>query len=61
MAMAQSSGSGDIHPGVTVGPVIVHGKPVITETRVLVSQVVGHLTVGDAMETIWDAYGFEPE
>ncbi len=57
--MAQSLGAGEIYPGVTVELAIVHGKPVITGTRVLVSQVVGHLAAGDTItiETVCDAYG----
>lgn len=59
--MAQSLGAGEIYPGVTVDQTIVHGKPVITGTRVLVSQVVGHLAAGDTMEAVCDAYGLVPE
>jgi uncharacterized protein (DUF433 family) len=54
--MAQSVGAGEIYPGVTVDPTIMHGKPVITGTRVLVSQIVGHLAAGDTFETVCDAY-----
>jgi uncharacterized protein (DUF433 family) len=50
--MAQSFGAGEIYPGVTVDPAIVHGKPVLTGTRILVSQIVGHLAAGDSMETV---------
>lgn len=59
--MAQSTGAGEIYPGVTVDPQIVHGKPVITGTRVMVSQIVGHLAAGDSIETVCDAYGLTPE
>lgn len=59
--MAQASGAGEIYPGVTVDPAIVHGKPVLTGTRILVSQIVGHLAAGDSMETVCDAYGLTPE
>jgi uncharacterized protein (DUF433 family) len=59
--MAQSLGAGEIYPGVTVDPQIVHGKPVITGTRVLVSQIVGHLAAGDTVETVCDAYNLTPE
>lgn len=54
--MTQSLGAGEIYPGVTVDPNIVHGKPVITGTRVLVAQIVGHLAAGDTIETVCDAY-----
>jgi uncharacterized protein (DUF433 family) len=46
---------------VTVDPNIVHGKPVITGTRVLVSQIVGHLAAGDTIETVCQAYALTPE
>lgn len=59
--MAQPTGAGEIYPGVTVDPQIVHGKPVITGTRVMVSQIVGHLAAGDTIETVCDAYGLTPE
>jgi uncharacterized protein (DUF433 family) len=61
LAMAQSGGAGEIYPGITVDPAIVHGKPVITGTRVLVSQVLGHLAAGDTVETVCDAYGLTDE
>ena len=59
--MAQSFGSGEIYPGVTVDPAIVHGKPVFTGTRILVAPVLGALAAGDSMETVCDAYGLTPE
>lgn len=59
--MAQPTGAGEIYPGVTVDPQIVHGKPVITGTRVMVSQIVGHLAAGDSIETVCNAYGLTPE
>ena len=59
--MAQIVGAGEIYPGVTVDPGIVHGKPVITGTRVLVSQIVGHLAAGDTIEIVCDAYGLTPD
>lgn len=59
--MAQSLQAAEIYPGVTVDPNIVHGKPVITGTRVLVSQIVGHLSAGDTIETVCEAYDLTPE
>ena len=44
-----------------VDPAIVHGKPVITDIRILVSQIVGHLAAGDIMDTVCYAYGLTPE
>jgi len=48
--------AGEIYPGVTVDPSIVHGKPVITGMRILVSRIVGHLAAGDSIETVCEAY-----
>ena len=59
--MAQSSGAGEIYPGISVDPQIVHGKPVFTGTRILVAPVLGALAAGDSMETVCDAYGLTPE
>ena len=59
--MAQSGTAGEIYPGVTVDPNIVHGKPVIKGTRVLVSRIVGHLAAGDSMETVCENYDLTPE
>jgi uncharacterized protein (DUF433 family) len=59
--MAQALQAAEIYPGVTVDPNIVHGKPVITGTRVLVSQIVGHLAAGDTIETVCQAYALTPE
>lgn len=59
--MAQALHAAEIYPGVTVDPQIVHGKPVITGTRVLVAQIVGHLAAGDTIETVREAYGLTPE
>ncbi len=53
--------AGEIYPGVSVDPAIVHGKPVITGARVLVSRIVGHLAAGDTIETVSKAYDLTPE
>ncbi|HUY75418.1 MAG TPA: DUF433 domain-containing protein [Ktedonobacterales bacterium] len=53
--------AGEIYPGITVDPTIVHGKPVITGTRVMASQIVGHLAAGDTIETVCAAYDLTPE
>ncbi len=53
--------AGEIYPGITVDPAIVHGKPVIRGTRVLVSRIVGHLAAGDTIETVSKAYDLTPE
>lgn len=53
--------AGEIYPGVTVDPQVVHGKPVITGTRVLVAVIVGSLAAGDSMETVCAEYGLTPD
>ncbi|HLY31264.1 MAG TPA: DUF433 domain-containing protein [Ktedonobacterales bacterium] len=53
--------AGEVYPGITVDPAIVHGKPVITGTRVLASRIVGHLAAGDSIETVCQAYDLTPE
>jgi len=53
--------AGEVYPGITVDPAIVHGKPVITGTRVMASQIVGHLAAGDTIETVCEAYDLTPE
>ena len=59
--MAQLTGAGEIYPGVSIDPQVVHGKPVFTGTRILVAPVLGALAAGDSMETVCDAYGLTPE
>lgn len=59
--MIHTVGAGEIYPGITVDPQIVHGKPVFTGTRILVAPVLGALAAGDSMETVCDAYGLTPE
>ena len=39
----------------------MHGKPAITGTRVLASQVVGHLAAGESVESVCEAYDLTPE
>lgn len=59
--MVRPSGGVIIYPGISVDPQIVHGKPVIAGTRVLVSRVLGHLAAGDTIETIGNEYDLTPE
>ena len=40
---------------------VVHGKPIVTGTRVLVAQIVGHLAAGDTIEAVCEAYDLTPE
>ena len=53
--------AGEVFPGITVDPAIVHGKPSITGTRVLASQVVGHLAAGETIESVCEAYDLTPD
>ena len=59
--MAQSGAAGEIYPGVTADQNVMHGKPVIKGTRVLVSRIVGHLAAGDNIETVCQNYDLTPE
>ncbi|MBF6590722.1 MAG: DUF433 domain-containing protein [Ktedonobacterales bacterium] len=59
--MSQTPGAGEIYPGVTIDPQIVHGKPIFTSTRILVAPVLGALAAGDSIETVCAACGMTPE
>jgi uncharacterized protein (DUF433 family) len=59
--MTSTSGAGEIYPGISVDPAIVHGKPVITGTRVLVTTILGHLAAGESVETVCEEYDLTPE
>lgn len=41
---------------ITIDPNICHGKPVIKNTRVLVSNILGDLAVGQTFEQIMENY-----
>jgi uncharacterized protein (DUF433 family) len=58
--MAENMGATEIYPGVTVDPRVVHGKPVIAGTRVLVSSIVGHLAAGETVQTVCEEYDLTP-
>ena len=45
-----------VYPGVTVDPAIVHGRPVVTGTRVPVEAVVGALAGGSTLEEVAEDY-----
>lgn len=53
--------AGEVYPGITVDPSIVHGKPVITGTRVPVVLVLGQLTAGETVESVCANYDLTPE
>lgn len=46
----------EIYPGVTIDPAIVHGRPVVTGTRVPVEVVVGALAGGATFEEVAEDY-----
>lgn len=54
--MMHTSGAKEIYPGITVDPQVVHGKPVVSGTRVLVSIVIGQLAAGESYESICENY-----
>ncbi|HVB74643.1 MAG TPA: DUF433 domain-containing protein [Ktedonobacteraceae bacterium] len=53
--------AGEIFPGITVDPAIVHGKPAITGTRVPVTLVLGQLAAGESVESVCENYDLTPE
>lgn len=54
-------GAGEIFPGVTVDPLTIHGKPIITGTRIPVALVVGQLAGGESVESVCTNYELTPE
>jgi uncharacterized protein (DUF433 family) len=59
--MTQARGAGEIYPGVTVNPRVMHGKPVMTGTRVPVTLVLGQLAGGEAVEAVCQNYELTAE
>ena len=53
--------AGEVFPGITVDPAIVHGKPSITGTRVPVTLVLGQLAAGESVESVCENYDLTPE
>ncbi|HEX5548426.1 MAG TPA: DUF433 domain-containing protein [Ktedonobacterales bacterium] len=51
----------EIFPGITVDPQVIHGRPVIAETRVPVEVVVGELAGGSSFEDIRQDYHLTDE
>ena len=51
----------EIYPGVSVDPEVVHGKPVISGTRIPVSLVLGQLAAGVSYEELEREYGLRKE
>ena len=51
----------EIFPGITVDPQVVHGRPVISGTRVPVEVVLGELAGGSSFEEVIEDYHLEIE
>jgi uncharacterized protein (DUF433 family) len=51
----------EIFPGITVDPQVIHGRPVIAETRVPVEVLVGELAGGSSFEDIRQDYHLTDE
>jgi uncharacterized protein (DUF433 family) len=51
----------EIFPGITVDPQVIHGRPVIADTRVPVEVVVGELAGGSSFEDIMQDYHLTDE
>ncbi len=46
----------EIFPGITIDPDVIHGRPVVADTRVPVEVVVGELAGGSSFEDIAQDY-----
>jgi uncharacterized protein (DUF433 family) len=46
----------EVFPGITIDPQVVHGLPVVADTRVPVEVVVGELAGGSSFEDIMQDY-----
>jgi uncharacterized protein (DUF433 family) len=53
--------AGEVYPGISVDPAIVHGRPVITGTRVPVTVVLHQLAGGETIESVSENYDLTPE
>lgn len=53
--------AGEVYPGISVDPAIVHGKPVITGTRVPFTVVLHQLAGGESIESVSENYDLTPE
>ncbi|HZC06133.1 MAG TPA: DUF433 domain-containing protein [Ktedonobacterales bacterium] len=51
----------EVFPGITIDPQIVHGRPVITDTRVPVEVIVGELAGGSSFDDIIQDYHLTDE
>lgn len=50
------------HPRISMDPAVCHGQPVVTGTRILVSQLLGALASGDSRERLLEDYpSLKPE
>jgi uncharacterized protein (DUF433 family) len=46
----------EVYPGITVDQQVVHGRPVVADTRVPVEVVVGELAGGSSLEEVMADY-----
>lgn len=53
--------TGEVFPGVVVDPELLHGKPVLTGTRIPVTLVLGQLAGGVSFEELEQEYGVTRE
>lgn len=51
----------EIAPRISTDPTVRFGKPVITGTRVAVDTILGHLALGESIETVMEEYGITQE
>jgi uncharacterized protein (DUF433 family) len=46
----------EVFPGITIDPQVVHGRPVVAETRVPVEVIVGELAGGSSFDDVMQDY-----
>ena len=51
----------EVFPGVTIDPLVVHGRPVVAGTRVPVEVIVGELAGGSSFDDIMQDYHLTDE
>ena len=51
----------EVFPGITIDPQVVHGRPVVAETRVPVEVIVGELAGGSSFDDVMQDYHLTDE
>ena len=61
MTSEQAEQATEVYPGVVEDPYIMHGVPVLAETRIPVRLIVGQLAAGDSINAVTQAYAVTQE